>query len=328
MKIKDILAHRKVPLFKAQKHVPYTTIPPGTGKDRTVVDLTAEGFPEIPAVGMRHSVTAAEGSVLHRHRNGLEITLCVRGCVKFDCGSSVYALLPGMMFVARPGDAHRIRSNPKGACRYTLLLRFSKSGSFLGLPQDEAKWLFERFSSFPRAAFMGTEEIRRSFVRLLELCGGIHCPVPERRLKIRTVALALVLAVAEAGNASAGTATDSGINAIIVRMRRHPERDFKINALTEELGLSANTILARFRRLTGLPPHAFLVKCRIHRAGVLLRRTSRTVTDIAMELGFSSSQHFATCFKQETGLTPCAWRVQKNARQQTCTRRVCGFGIL
>ena len=317
MKIKDILAHRKVPLFKAQKHVPYTTIPPGTGKDRTVVDLTAEGFPEIPAVGMRHSVTAAEGSVLHRHRNGLEITLCVRGCVKFDCGSSVYALLPGMMFVARPGDAHRIRSNPKGACRYTLLLRFSKSGSFLGLPQDEAKWLFER-----------TEEIRRSFVRLLELCGGIHCPVPERRLKIRTVALALVLAVAEAGNASAGTATDSGINAIIVRMRRHPERDFKINALTEELGLSANTILARFRRLTGLPPHAFLVKCRIHRAGVLLRRTSRTVTDIAMELGFSSSQHFATCFKQETGLTPCAWRVQKNARQQTCTRRVCGFGIL
>ena len=62
MKIKDILAHRKVPLFKAQKHVPYTTIPPGTGKDRTVVDLTAEGFPEIPAVGMRHSVTAAEGA--------------------------------------------------------------------------------------------------------------------------------------------------------------------------------------------------------------------------------------------------------------------------
>ena len=296
------------------KRVPYTTIPPGLAKGRTVVDLTSDGFPEIPAVGMRQSVTAAEGSVLHRHRNGLEITLCVRGCVKFDCGSNVHALLPGMVFVARPGDAHRIRSNPKGACRYTLLLRFPKNGGFLGLPPDEAKWLFERFSSFPRASFMGTEEIRRLFVRLLDLCGGVQGPAPERHLKIRTVALALVLAVAEAGKTSAGTATDSRINALIVKMRRHPERDFKIDALTEELGLSANTLLARFRRLTGLPPHAFLVKCRIHRAGVLLRRTSRSVTDIAMELGFSSSQHFATCFRQETGLTPCAWRVQKNAR--------------
>ena len=300
--------------MKARKHVPYTTIPPGSDKDRTVVDLTAQGFPELLAVGMRHSVAVAEGSVLHRHRNGIEITFCVRGCVKFDCGSSVYALLPGMMFVARPGDAHRIRSNPKGACRYTLLLRIPKNGGFLGLPQNESRWLLECFSSFPRAAFMGTEEIRRSFVRLLELCSDVKGQTPERTLKIRAVALTLVLAVAEAGKASAGTATDSHINALIARMRRHPERDFTINALTEALGLSANTVLARFRRLTGLPPHAFLVKCRIHRAGVLLRRTSRSVTDIAMELGFSSSQHFATRFRQETGFTPCAWRVQKNAR--------------
>ena len=95
---------------------------------------------------------------------------------------------------------------------------------------------------------------------------------------------------------------------------------YTTSALVGETHLSPNTTLSRFRQMTGLPPHAFLMKCRIHRAKELLARGEKDITAIATELRFSSSQHFATRFRQETGLTPKAWReaqidlVHKNAK--------------
>lgn len=74
--------------------------------------------------------------------------------------------------------------------------------------------------------------------------------------------------------------------------------------------LSAPTLTTLFRRRTGLPPHAFLVSCRIAKAKETLARTRQGVAEIARQLGFPSSQYFATQFKRETGLTPRAWRRQ------------------
>ena len=81
-----------------------------------------------------------------------------------------------------------------------------------------------------------------------------------------------------------------------------------MDELAREMRCSPNTVLARFRSFTGLPPQSFLMKCRIRRAEDLLQDPSRRVTDIAETLGFASSQHFATRFKQETGRTPRAFR--------------------
>ncbi|MFO0676290.1 MAG: helix-turn-helix transcriptional regulator [Polyangiaceae bacterium] len=49
---------------------------------------------------------------------------------------------------------------------------------------------------------------------------------------------------------------------------------------------------------------------RIRRAEDLLRSHERSLAWIASELGFSSSQHFATTFRKATGETPSAWRTR------------------
>ena len=48
----------------------------------------------------------------------------------------------------------------------------------------------------------------------------------------------------------------------------------------------------------------------IAKAKEALARTQQGVAEIARQLGFPSSQYFATQFKRETGLTPRAWRRQ------------------
>jgi AraC-like DNA-binding protein len=58
----------------------------------------------------------------------------------------------------------------------------------------------------------------------------------------------------------------------------------------------------------GMAPGAWYTRRRIERAQERLREGGRAITEVAHELGFSSSQHFATVFKRHTGLTPGAWR--------------------
>ena len=43
-------------------------------------------------------------------------------------------------------------------------------------------------------------------------------------------------------------------------------------------------------------------------AAILLKNTSKSITDIAFEVGFSSSNYFTIAFKKITGLTPSEYK--------------------
>ena len=76
------------------------------------------------------------------------------------------------------------------------------------------------------------------------------------------------------------------------------------------------TLTALFRRRTGLPPHAFLVACRMAKAKEMLQSSRQSVMSVARQLNFPSAQHFATQFKRETGLTPSDWRRHNQPEKQ------------
>jgi len=73
-----------------------------------------------------------------------------------------------------------------------------------------------------------------------------------------------------------------------------------------------NISLKRLNRLTGYYEQKTvyqLVQDRLHReAELLLRHTTLTAKEIAMELGVCDAAHFSKCFKAVTGLTPGAFR--------------------
>ena len=141
--------------------------------------------------------------------------------------------------------------------------------------------------------------------RVLE---GVDGTGPERSLRLRALMLRLLLAIADAKPyAEAG---DDVVRPIAARMARAPERAYSMDALVAETKLSPTTILNQFRRETGKTPHQYLMACRIRKAESLLSHTRRKVTDIALSLGFASSQHFAASFRREMGMTPRQWRVE------------------
>jgi AraC family transcriptional regulator len=78
--------------------------------------------------------------------------------------------------------------------------------------------------------------------------------------------------------------------------------------LAEACGLSVSHFAHAFRRTTGLPPHAWLLRARVERAMTLLRGGNKSLSDIALACGFTDQSHFTRVFRRRVGVTPGAWR--------------------
>jgi AraC-like DNA-binding protein len=61
-------------------------------------------------------------------------------------------------------------------------------------------------------------------------------------------------------------------------------------------------------KLFGFSPLNYLINIRISEAIKLLKTPNISLTDIALDTGFYSSQHFSTTFKKLTGYTPSEFR--------------------
>lgn len=112
---------------------------------------------------------------------------------------------------------------------------------------------------------------------------------------------------------SAGTANASaGLSArrlqTVLGTMREAEPDLSVNNLASLAGLSADHFCRAFRVSTGFTPHQMLTHSRIEKAKRRLREFDVSMTTIAMDLGFSSSAHFSSRFRQLTGLSPSEWR--------------------
>ena len=83
---------------------------------------------------------------------------------------------------------------------------------------------------------------------------------------------------------------------------------FTVRELAQRAGLSEPAFKARFKREVGIPPIDYVLRKKIDHARLMLQSGEHTVTDVAMRLGFSTAQYFATVFRRYTGQAPSQLR--------------------
>jgi AraC family transcriptional regulator len=57
-----------------------------------------------------------------------------------------------------------------------------------------------------------------------------------------------------------------------------------------------------------MTPHRFVTRERMLQAQQLIRESSRSLIDIALEVGYTSLSHFAQVFRREVGVAPVQFR--------------------
>ena len=94
---------------------------------------------------------------------------------------------------------------------------------------------------------------------------------------------------------------------VTVYLREHFARQIPLAKLARLVGLSSCHFSRAFKKSFGLPPQRYQSARRIEQAKLLLGMREMSVTDIGLEVGFTSSSAFASSFRKATGMSPSAY---------------------
>jgi AraC-like DNA-binding protein len=94
------------------------------------------------------------------------------------------------------------------------------------------------------------------------------------------------------------------------RIRDSLDEEWTLVDLSLQAQLSSWHFLRAFRAAFGETPQAFRTRLRLERAKDLLTISSRPVTEICFDVGFTSLGSFSTLFRRQVGLSPAAFRRQ------------------
>lgn len=91
-------------------------------------------------------------------------------------------------------------------------------------------------------------------------------------------------------------------------LRQNLAHQWTVEEMAALVGMGTTLFTERVKTYSGFSPINYLINIRISEAIRLLKRPDITVTDIALDTGFYSSQHFSTTFKKLTGYRPSEFR--------------------
>ena len=105
----------------------------------------------------------------------------------------------------------------------------------------------------------------------------------------------------------AGTRDPEVSRALTILHRRFAE-PWTVAALAHEVGVSRTVLADRFRHFLDVPPMAYLTRWRLRLGARALLTSSRSVAEIAAEVGYESEAAFNRAFKREYALPPARYR--------------------
>ncbi|WP_313346003.1 AraC family transcriptional regulator [Sedimentibacter sp.] len=99
-----------------------------------------------------------------------------------------------------------------------------------------------------------------------------------------------------------------GINRAADFLKEQYSAEFSIGEASRVAGLSTFYFIRAFKACTGKTPYSFYTEAKIEKAKELLQLKNLSITEVALETGFSNAGHFSTVFKRKTGITPTEYR--------------------
>jgi len=260
------------------------------------------------------------------HRNeGVEITFLESGSLLYACDDETHALKAGDLTVARPWQPHRLGDPDVRASRLHFLI-FD-----LGVRRPHQTW------TWPPWVLL-TETDRRELSRMIRHTEQVVWPTTA---DVRSCFQRIARAVETDRSGSRVSLLGAYLNELLVWMlemfrQGEPRLDeslasacrtvelfwselsrsvdqlgepWTLRNMARRCGLGVPQFVHYCRQLYNTSPMKHLSHCRLKQAARLLaEEPQRTVTDIGLALGFSSSQYFATVFRGQMGCSPLAFR--------------------
>lgn len=253
-------------------------------------------IPALRAIGQSRRVYASEALPPHRE-DYYEIHLITDGSVNWWVENETHYLPPDSVYVTRPGELHGGVKNMIQPCSLTWL-----QVDTTALTEPSMRAELERLD---KRMWLGAHELIGYVTAMLT---EIRQPQPDSP-HLLTAYLQLFLAhLLRQCRRSTTTAVPDQFDLLLQYIDSHLIEQLSIDDLCRMANLSRSRIFQLFDTHLGQSPISYITSLRVKQAQVRLKQSADTITDIALTLGFSSSQHFATVFRRYTGMSPRQFR--------------------
>lgn len=103
---------------------------------------------------------------------------------------------------------------------------------------------------------------------------------------------------------------DADIKTLAEKMTGYPEQELPLETLAAELFVSKYYFIRKFKKSVGMTPHQFCIQNRIRKSQGMLDG-KRTISEIAVEMGFYDQSHFDRAFRRIVGISPSEYADSK-----------------
>jgi len=221
-----------------------------------------------------------------------QINIVERGCFQLGYGRAEYTLVPGSIFLSRPGETYRyahFRDVEPDVCT-SIAFTGDLAGEVAGI--------------FPRLRIVLPHTNRLRYLR-----EQLQASTNSEPLSVDSIACELVDAAAHAREGSHLYSPQQlkwyvqRIQAAREEMDANAAGHHSLWRLSSVAAMSPFAFARVFREFVGLPPHRYLLRRRLERARILLQ-SGMSVTDTCYEVGFHNPAHFTRSYRRHFGHLP------------------------
>lgn len=269
-------------------------------------------LPELPLVGKMHLLDALPHALLaHAHPTFYELHCVLRGSLAFWVGAETYCVRPGMAFLTRPGELHGgVDGVLPPAEWFWIQIQFPDAAGLPGLDRVDSREIEGALGAEPARLFEASDALRSCFERLIVEHRVRRAMAPQMaRLVFHELLVCLTRDLLPASPlGGAGPAVSPEVSDAVRWIERNLAEPFTIRQVADAAGLGPSSLRQHFLDELGESPSAYMTRQRVEKAKLLLRDSRRSITDIALTLGFSTSSYFTSVFRRQTGQTPSEYR--------------------
>lgn len=284
-------------------------------------DPDLAGLPEIVMFGdARHR--RAEQRLGPHYNPGIEICLSRSGVYRWDVEGRAVEIRPGELSATRPWQEHSAQNSALGPGRLAWIILAAGGQGSLDAPLLEpllgpdAASVLGVLAGSPRSYLGRVPEAVAIFDHLRK-----ELPRPDavgRIAAVRADLARLLVLVARCLNTDRPAVPPRdpippAVMRVLARVAEHPQASWTTADMAAEAGLGLTAFNEWCRRATGRSPRWYVLASRLDRARSMLASTSLPVTHVALDNGFSSSQHFSSAFRKLYGESPSEFRSSERA---------------
>lgn len=276
---------------------------------------------DLREVGMRHALTLGRFHYNHAssplaeqcHQSWLVLVFVLAGSQRYRIDGRDIEARGGQGLRILPGQRYGTGAWPeqRGELAWLILkVHPMPKGRALGMEPDNAKSVFGRLCSRSASSlFTQPAEIPAMISSAFAAWNIKDEGLRSEIIRNRIAALVLGGAMALENDASPASPIGDRIQSALRLMDETLDDPPPLESFAKTAGLSPSQFNKEFKRLTGTTPGDHLLRLRVEEAARRLAGDpALAVTQVAYDLGFSSSQYFATVFRRYLGGSPSTWR--------------------